>query len=952
MTDFGPVASLLESEVRETARRQGIVVWLDPEQLYSEFVDQLIDARRDGQLPYDVCAFRGSFLELLFTLERLVNGSEQRPLLVHVPGYGRETIQQSPLLEIYEAGTEYQRALPSLVTEAAARTVRPDQLAAFLDQPPLSLASANRWLQAMQSDSDDTFFNQLRELSLISLMDDLLNGGIVAGRVANALPVILDRMHVLVGLPTERAQERAQADLKNGQITPRGVAFASASWALSVEYVHDLKRAPRDPRLQAARQLESGWVTANMELAHHLRRQHQDFYRQVANDTEGELKLETDSIQPEDLGRIDTFWFEEETVLKAALAALKSGRWAQAAEWADNRSGDKSFWLRGDLYRRNTWQLIGDAATLGLAIERAGLKFDERDSLSSAVDRYAEFGAAVDRAHRHLEQRRRALLTLQLPEFDKLRDRLDELRVLWREWADSWARGFNRLCVERGFLPESAYQQRTLFDEVVKPLLEEDGTVVLFLVDALRFEMAQELQHAFDNSSGSRCELTARLAELPTTTSIGMNVLAAAPQRGKLNVAIKDGDVLGIGTNQFRVSDPDTRKRALHHRSGGQTCPWLSLDEVLNREVTSLKQAIGRARLVVVHTLEVDDAGESGVGLAVFEQTLQRLRAAWRVLREAGAMRFVITADHGFLINDETTLRSQSYGPKASCDRRYDLTEVGVDVPHAVRVRLRDLGYETDGADWHLVMPESTAVFDQGKKLQPFVHGGNSLQERVIPVLTVLHKTAIGTRLAQFTVTAKQVPGVLGLHCLQGIVSKSSQRMLEFSGSSDVELGLRVVDASDVQVELCETRGGAQRKNGLVLATVGESFELFFRLSGISDARVLVELHHLGTDANIAPCVVEGRFDVTVTGRKTAASKPVVDASGSWLQQLPEGGVRVLFEHIEKHGSVTEAEAVTMLGGQREVRKFSRDFDALVKLVPFNVKVDNASGMKRWQREA
>lgn len=952
MTDLGPVAMLLEAEVREKTRRQGIVVWLDPEQLYSEFVDQLIQARRDGQLPYDVCAFRGSFLELLFVLEPLVNGSEQRPLLVHVPGYGRETIGLSPLLEIYEAGTEYQRALPSLVTAAAAGTVRPDQLTAFLAQTPLTLPSANRWLQAMQLDSDDTFFNQLRELSLIALMDDLLNGGIVAGRVGNGLPAILDRLHVLTGLPAERAHERAQPDRKDGQITARGVAFAAASWALSVEYVHDLKRAPRDPRLQAARQLESGWVTANKDLAAHLRRQCPDFYRQVANDTEGELKIETDSIKPEDLGRIDTFWFEEETVLDAALVALKSGRWDQAAEWADNRAGDKSFWLRGDLYRRNTWQLIGDAATLGQAIDRAGMTFEERDSLASAVDRYAELGSAVDRAHRHLEQRRRALLTLQLPEFEKLRDRLDELRVLWREWADSWARGFNRLCVERGFLPEPAYQQRTLFDEVVRPLLDDNDTVVLFLVDALRFEMAQELQITLAECSGSPCELTARLAELPTITSIGMNVLAAAPQRGKLNVAIKNGEVLGVATNQFRVSDPETRKRALHHRSGGQTCPWLSLDEVLNREATSLKQTLGRARLAVVHTSEPDAAGESGVGLAVFEQALQRLRAAWRMLREAGVKRFVITADHGFSLNDETTLRSRPYGKKTEPDRRYVLTPIGADETDLVRVRLRDLDYETDGEDWHLLMPESTAVFDQGQKLQSFVHGGNSLQERVIPVLTVLHKAAIGTRLAQFTVTAKQVPGVLGLHCLQGMVSKSSQRMLEFSGSSEVELGLRVVDAVDVQVELCETRGGAQRKSGLVVATVGESFELFFRLSGTSDARVLVELHHLGTDASIAPCVLEERFDVTVTGRKAVASKPSLDVARTWLQQLPEGGVRVLFEHIEQHGSVTEAEAVTMLGGQREVRKFSREFDALAKLVPFNVKVDNASGLKRWQREA
>ncbi len=51
-----------------------------------------------------------------------------------------------------------------------------------------------------------------------------------------------------------------------------------------------------------------------------------------------------------------------------------------------------------------------------------------RASLDAAIDFYTERGAAVDQAHRHLEQRRLALLYPQLPEFETLRARLDEMR--------------------------------------------------------------------------------------------------------------------------------------------------------------------------------------------------------------------------------------------------------------------------------------------------------------------------------------------------------------------------------------------------------------------------------------------------------------------------------------------------------------------------------------------
>jgi len=74
-----------------------------------------------------------------------------------------------------------------------------------------------------------------------------------------------------------------------------------------------------------------------------------------------------------------------------------------------------------------------------------------------------------------------------------------------------------------------------------------------------------------------------------------MNVLAPVADRGKLRPAISDGVVLGFSTGEFRVSDPESRKRAMHDRVGGPTCPLLTLEDVRNARVDE-PEAVNRPR--------------------------------------------------------------------------------------------------------------------------------------------------------------------------------------------------------------------------------------------------------------------------------------------------------------------------------------------------------------------
>ena len=964
---LGPVSQVLENELRQKVRRHGLVIWLDANSTYSHVVDRLQVMRTAGELTYDVHTFRGSFLELLFEIEPLTGGTSAKPLVVHMPGFNLESIRETPLLELYLAGNVFQKGLETLISEAASGKVLPTYIDTYLQQKDLSLSDADSWLASMLGNSGSTIAGKLRLVTIESLVDDLLSkpAGPISSLIASIedTKAVWERFGAAIGLPSNWREVVTVADAASVGLHNRGgsdagsirhvnrdeIAFVVASWALCVEYVDDLHRAPVDSKLRGTAGLARPLIDACRALADHLRVRQTDFYTRTADETEAVLVEETLSARPEDLGKIDTFRFEEEEILSGALKALDSHDWASADSWSRLRIEGESFWLRREPARKSVWQLIADAAKLGLRIIEAGPSLGPVNDHHAAIHRYEKHGAAVDRAHRHLEQRRKALLDTRLPEYEHVRSCLDSMRTVWRTWADQWARDFNTLCRNHGFLPPAEVQQRNLFEQVVAPLISENSITALFVVDALRFEMAQELFLNLSEEKATNCRLDARLAELPTITPVGMNLLAPVSRGGKLYATIQNGSFKGFSTGEYRVSDPPTRQRAMHDRVGGKTCPLLPLQDVINRDATSLKRSIAKAKLVIVHSKEIDAAGEADFGPVVFDSVLKNIRAAWRLLREAGVKQFVFTADHGFLLREGID-DVQSHGRKIDPDRRHVVSSVAADHVGEVRVALADLGYENT-YDF-LMFPETTAAFDTGNRSRSFVHGGNSLQERVIPVLTLNHKQDAGGSTTKYKLSGRALEAIAGMHCIEATLTVATdQQSLDFGSSTEVELALRVPESEKVSVELCQVRRGARLIGGSMIVTINEPFELFFKLRGDSDQRVQIELFHPGADADVQPLPIENRFAIEVSGKSIAPTHITVPGDGAWLNEFPEGGIRQFFNHLATHGTVTESEATNILGDSRKLRRFATQFETLSAKAPFEIRIDVVNGVKRYVKE-
>lgn len=926
------VAEALERQVTSRLRECGLVVWLDKDGLYTDFVDNL---KSRGDFYSEVLAYRGSYLELLLQLEKEADGLDPEPLLIHLPGHTDATVRGTPLLEAYKAGKRFDRSLATLVREVATGQVSAAEIERFLAQGDLTLQAAEEWLQGHVTADRTGLAAVLHHRKPEGVLEDLLQGKleVPAGEEGD-----LERyLEVHTGLPATFSSYWTEKSK-----TARTLFEACVAWLMCVEYVGDLTRAPVTDYLEPVKKLSPQLVKNCEVLLNQLRKRHPAQYCELALQTEAFFAGELEAGGPEDLGRIDTFSREDSRLLEASVEALMEGHWGKALGWSQTRLDSPSVWLKENPLKRQEWQLVHAFATLGQALARSLRPLKGVNSLAEAVERYTSEAHTVDQAHRHFEQSRHTRLKEpQLRHFDHLHAAAARLRELYHDWADELGKDFAEVCLAHGFLPEPSLQQRTLYEQVVHPLTQRGkGTVAYFTVDALRYEMAQELAQRLTRP-GSRLHLRARLAELPSVTSVGMNVLCPVAREGRLKV---EGAFKGFRSGEYAVTSRQNRLRTMGDRSletlpGGRRSPLgLSLREVSEMPPEELKKKVARTPLVVVHVRDLDSAGEADLGVPLFDPLLGELFAAVNLLRNAGVDEFVITADHGFLLLDDSRDPLEDFHGST---RRYVLTEEGSKRDATATVSLSSLGY--DGLSGYLHFPRGNGVFRaKGDVAGGYVHGGNSLQERVIPVLTLSYASREITGLGSYRIDVRSRPPVLGLHRLDIRLQDDGQGLLSFE-SKVVPLTLRAIDAPAVQVNIRQP--GTQHQQ-LMIPVGPEWVEVIFSLDGGNAPRAQLEVFHPNGDDRIDPLRLTEFFDVTVAPK---ASEPAHTIS--WEDAIEDQLHRRVLKHIDSYGSIDEAECHRLLGSPTAYRRFGRTYQSYLPRLPFGIDIDSSGPLKRYRKK-
>ena len=458
-----------------------------------------------------------------------------------------------------------------------------------------------------------------------------------------------------------------------------------------------------------------------------------DTYDEAAERIEEDLSLAKMSWRAEALKDIETFPFIEPLLLDDAVGMFLRGEIAKTDELAANRIC--RFWARERPAWQLAWRVLESACGMTRVAERLRTMLRQRkwplDELIDAYALHADPWLRLDRLARDLETRY-ARLEAALVEMEAFEPLMAKARETYANTAGLLAEAYATALRQDGFSSARHAEHAGLFHKRVVPELEQHGKVAFLLVDALRYEMAEEL------IDGLKAEFTARIAPavgcLPGITPVGMAALLPGAERGLLVEASPGGVDVKIGDTT--VTNRAQRLEWMTAKAGVPVC-CVKLADVLKPAIRRRKDFTS-ARLVVVTSQEIDRLGEEGeeenIRLYVGD-VLEKLRRAVRVLAKAGIQRFVISADHGFIYApgvDPGLVMDAPGGKTAELHPRAWIGEGGGAGAGFFRVRASDLALQ---GPMELAFPLGMGSFRVRGGSGVYLHGGVSPAENILPVV-------------------------------------------------------------------------------------------------------------------------------------------------------------------------------------------------------------------------
>lgn len=288
-------------------------------------------------------------------------------------------------------------------------------------------------------------------------------------------------------------------------------------------------------------------------------------------------------------------------------------------------------------------------------------------------------------------------------------------------------------------------RQQNFYNEVVKPQFNNPQIKRVFVIisDALRYEVAEELGNQINTEKRFTAELRSQLGVLPSYTQLGM---AALLPHDEICYQPGSGDI--VYADGLSTSGTPNRDTILKKYKGMA----VKSDDLLKWKNQQGRDLIRDYEVVYIWHNTIDAMGDSA---STEEKTFEACRNAvvelkdlvTRVINRLHGTRIIVTADHGFLFQQQ---------PLSGQDK----TTLQIKPDNTIKNHKRFIiGHQLPADDfcWKGKVADTAGVSDNSEFLIPkgiqrfhfsggarFVHGGAMLQEVCVPVLQVkaLQKTA------------------------------------------------------------------------------------------------------------------------------------------------------------------------------------------------------------------
>jgi hypothetical protein len=835
-----PLHDYISKQLAERLKARKVVVWYDVRREFASFIAELRGGARTNDEPVPVAIsgigarlieYDGSMFELRAVAEPFVcRDAPTECMIVYVPGCERDR-QGSVLMELEKAGDCYEPQLKRL----ARNVLRQRYTDGVIDEMLAPERVSYEDLARASSDTSSTeppsvlksiFHNTSGSDGIIAswLASDERDAEI-EGKEATRELVKLVRSKLGLELPDDAALPKLRS------ITLR--------YILASEFRIDLRSDPPSILDAIPAPKTKDEETAVRELAHQLRTRFSDAYPAIADRVEAELGLRDVAVPAGTLGSIDTFRFEERVLLAQCGDLVAAKKFNEALDIISGR--EHSFWLDRDVGRKAQWEAcrrMAELGSLGVAVRAAVGKAG--GDANAWIDAYAAKDGwfRLDQAQRRLEA-----WVANLDDEPEERP-LGVVRGVYEDACRAMADGFTKALVAAKWTVSASLHQTRIYSEVVS---EQPKPVAYFFVDAMRFEMGVELSERLPKS----VEVSVRPAvcALPSITPIGMAALQ--PGASSSFSVIEQAGTLGVRIDDAFLPDLAARKKFAASRV--PRLADVALDELLSLQPSRLAKKIEGAQVIIVRSQEIDHAGERGFTFQarqVMDTVIDNLARAIRKLAAAGVEHCVLTADHGHLFfpsdRDESMRIDAPGGDEIDLHRRCWIGRGGATPPGCVRVTASALGYDSD---LDFVFPFGSGVFKAGGDLA-FHHGGPSLQELVIPVVTVRMKARKAEHATAGPVTATGLPDAVTNRIFSVTIQLDGKNLSLFS-SELVVRPLLVSAGKQVGGVGMAVDGDFDRATGCVTLRAGKPVTVAFLLSDESSPSLRVVVQDPTTDAEL-----------------------------------------------------------------------------------------------------
>jgi uncharacterized protein (TIGR02687 family) len=284
---------------------------------------------------------------------------------------------------------------------------------------------------------------------------------------------------------------------------------------------------------------------------------------------------------------------------------------------------------------------------------------------------------------------------------------------------------------------QGAHPQREFAAKYVAPYAERQRKIFVIISDAMRYEVAQEFAERVRKINQCVVDVDSMLGCLPSYTQLGMASLLPGDSKqivAKGMSATVDG-ISSTGT--------DSRSKILSAAYQGKGVAIQYEDFIRMTPKVEVREMMRNNDVIYIYHNHIDKVGDSMTTEAkapeAVEKAFEELEKAIRAIVSANGTNILVTADHGFLfqqedVTDDNMIDDPEVGEVIDKGRRYLVADTVSPRAGLKIFTANQLGLE---GDWSAAFPLGLNMFRQKGSGKRFVHGGLSLHEIIVPVIRI-----------------------------------------------------------------------------------------------------------------------------------------------------------------------------------------------------------------------